>query len=326
MDRFGPTRPTLRQIQYFVAVAEHGAIGKAAEALAVTQPSLSKQLVTMEEELGAVLFERTSRRVNLTPIGETLLPLARAILTDLHEFRTVARGNRGPFGDKLAIGVLPSIGAYFLPAANRRLHKRYPNLRMTVEEGATAGLLRLLREGHLDVIIATPTDDPAFETKDLFSETLWACAATDDPLSSETGPLTLADLAAKPLLSLSGGFQLTEIVERLADLAGTHVSRDYEGASLDAVRQMAVMGAGVAVLPSLYALAEAVRDPDFVVRRIDHEEALHHIALIWRATSPMKADCLELADHLIDVKQEIINARPGHLREPLISPVPSPTA
>jgi len=78
---------------------------------------------------------------------------------------------------------------------------------------------------------------------------------------------------------------------------------------LDAIRQMAVMGAGVAVLPSLYALAEAVRDPEFIVRRIDHPEAVHPIALIWRQSSPLSTDCLELADHLIAVKKEIRAAR-----------------
>ena len=309
MNNFAPLRPTLRQIQYFVAVAEYEAFGAAADALAVSQPSLSKQLATMEEELGAALFERTSRRVKLTAIGEDLLPRARNILQQVRDFQATARGATGLFGDRLALGVLPSVGAYFMPSVNRLLHHLYPDLRIMVEEGSTAHLLMGLKDGRLDAVIGSPSNNPDFSSMELFVETLWACAASDDSLSMKSEPLKLKELANKPLLSLSPSFRLSDIVERLAKLAGTYVSRDYQGASLDAVRQMAVMGAGVAVLPSLYALAEAIRDPNFVVRRIDHREAVHPIALLWRRSSSTEADCLQLAKHLISVKHEIRSAR-----------------
>lgn len=302
-------RPTFRQLQYFVAVANQSAFGAAAQELAVSQPSLSKQLATMEAELGIALFERTSRRVQLTPMGEILLPRARAILRDLEEFRSLARNADGKLNLRLNIGVLPSVGAYYMPLATRRLHASFPDLRLAVQEGATRDLLNHLREGRLDAVIGSPTESPEFHTRPLFTETLWICAAADDPLSSSDGPVTLADLAAKPLLSLSPGYRLAEIVERLAALAGTQVSRDYQGASLDAVRQMAVMGAGVAVLPSLYALGEAIRDPDFILRRLDHPEARHEIALHWRRTSPMNSAFEKLTIALVAVKEEIRAAR-----------------
>ena len=302
-------RPTLRQLEYFVAVADHGAFGTAADALAVSQPSLSKQLGTMETELGTRLFERTSRRVVLTPTGRAVLSRARSILNDVRDFKTLVRGTSSLFAARLSIGVLPSVGAYFMPIANRRLHRLYPDLRLIVQEGATRELLALLKDGRIDAVIGTPTNDPEFDSAPLFEETLWICTASDDPLSSGKGPVTLADLADRPLLSLSEGFSLRDLVARLAARAGTYVSRDYEGASLDAVRQMAVMGAGVAVLPSLYALAEAVRDPEFVVRRLDHPDAVHPIALHWRRTSPTAADFRQLAADLVVVKEEIRAAR-----------------
>ena len=314
MKNFAPVRPTLRQLQYFVAVAEHGAFGVAADALAVTQPSLSKQLATMEIELGVTLFERTSRSVKLTKIGTSLLPRAKMILHDVKNFQAAARTDIGLFGNRLSIGVLPSVGAYFMPSANRLLHGLYPDLRLVVEEGSTEELLKLLSDGKLDVVIGSPTNDPQYLSTELFVETLWACAATDDPLSKKTDSILLEELSNKPLLSLRSGFQLTEIVERLAKVSGTYVSREYQGASLDAVRQMAVMGAGVAILPSLYALAEAVRDPEFTIRRIEHTDAKHPVSLIWRRSSTMEADCLQLAEHLITVKQEIRAARPERFR------------
>ncbi|EFL89608.1 LysR family transcriptional regulator [Ahrensia sp. R2A130] len=302
-------RPSLRQIEYFVAVAEYGAFGVAADNLGVTQPSLSKQLATMEDELGARLFERTSRRVTLTPLGRKLLPKGRAILQDGREFRAIARGSIGLFGDRLSIGVLPSVGAYFMPIANRRLHRLYPDLRLVVREAATVQLLTQLQDGRIDAVIGTRTNEPDVASIPLFSEALWICAASDDPLSAQRGPVQLSDLSGRPLLAVSPEFSLAEIVERLAQKAGAFVSRDYQGASLDAVRQMAVMGAGVAVLPSLYALAEAVRDPEFLVRRIDHPEAEHEIHLHWRRASPLGDDFRLLAENLIAVKQEIRESR-----------------
>ncbi len=309
-----PTRPSLRQLQYFVAVADHAAFGRAAQALSVSQPSLSKQLATMEDELGVILFERTSRSVKLTATGEKLLPRARIILQEAREFRAIARGSIGLFGDKLSIGVLPSIGAYFMPIANRKLHQLYPKLRLVVQEGSTMQLLAMLKDGRLDAVVGTPTNDPDVISQMLFTETLWACAAPDDSLSKGSGPITLDELAQKPLLSLSSEFRLKAIVERLADQAGSFVSREYQGASLDAIRQMAVMGAGVAILPSLYALAEAIRDPNFVVRRIDHPDAIHDIALHWRRTSPAQDDLHQLAEHLISTKREIRDARADPFR------------
>lgn len=307
-------RPTVRQIEYFVTIADLGSFGAAAKALAVSQPSLSKQLATMEAQLGVQLIERTSRKVTLTPTGRRLLDRGRAILRDVHEFRAIARGSTGLFGDRLSIGVLPSVGAYFMPIANRRLHQRYPDLRLVVREGTTAQLLDLLRNGHVDAVTGTPTNDPHIESISLFAETLWVCAASDDPLCNGSGPVSLDELAGRPFLTLGPGFTLSDIAEKLAAKAGTYVSRDYQGASLDAVRQMSVMGAGIGVLPSLYALAEAVRDPEFVVRRIDHEDARHEIALHWRRSSSNTEDFHRLAAELIAVKREILAARDARFR------------
>jgi LysR family hydrogen peroxide-inducible transcriptional activator len=306
-------RPSLRQIQYFVAVADHEAFGPAARSLNVTQPSLSKQLAEMEAQLGVKLFERTSRKVALTPVGRLLLVKARTLLQDAHEFRALALGNSGLFGSRLAIGVLPSVGAYLMPIASRQLHSLYPDLRLVVQEGATNDLIAQLGQGKLDAVIGTQTSQPGVESISLFAETLWICCASEDPLCRQHDPVSLRDLEGRTLISLSPEYKLAAIVERIAQLANAFVSRDYQSGSLDAVRQMAVMGAGVAVLPSLYALGEAVRDPDFVVRRIDHVDALHEVFLHWRSRSSHSADFAKLADHLTGIEQDIRSAASSQL-------------
>ncbi|MBI1340369.1 LysR family transcriptional regulator [bacterium] len=306
-------RPTLRQLQYLVAIADTGRFHKAARVLNVSQPALSAQVAEMEAFLGAPLVERGAKGARLTETGADIVARARLVLQEVEQIQQIARQRAAPFAGRLRLGVLPSIGAYFLPIATRRLHAIYPDLRLFIEEGSTTALRAGLTDGAFDVIISTPGDDADLEHIPLFSETLWICTAPDDPLMAETSPVTLPELAGRPLISLGPGFRLSQIIENLATLAGAHVSSEYRGVSLDAARQMSVMGAGVAVLPSLYALGEAVRDPDFNVRRIDHPEAVHDIALFWRRSSPFGEAFAQLAEELIAIKQTIPDDLPESL-------------
>lgn len=302
-------RPTLRQWQYFVAVAEHLAFGPAANALHVTQPSLSKQIAALEADLGLTLFERTSRSVRLTQSGQALLPQARALLDEARALRLHANELATSADRRLQAGVLPSIGAYFIPRLKVRLESTLPQLGMALVEGGSRELLTRLDAGELDFVIASRSHLSGFEVRPLFEETLWLCAAPGDALMEGDGPVPLSDLAGRTLLTLSPEFHLRTIVEGLAETAGASISSDYSGASLDAVRQMAARGAGVAVLPSLYALDEAVRDPSFKVRRLDHAEAIHPVFLYWRKSAPDSALFEKLGEEMIAEKHAIRSER-----------------
>jgi len=120
----------------------------------------------------------------------------------------------------------------------------------------------------------------------LFEEQLWICAAPDDSLAG-TGPVTLGDLKGREILSVGQSVRLSRIVNELADRAGAKVSRVFTGTSLDAIRHMSATGAGIAVLPAIYALSEASRDADLVLRPIRHALAQRRVALVWRPTSPL---------------------------------------
>ncbi|MGJ3230187.1 MAG: LysR substrate-binding domain-containing protein [Oceanicaulis sp.] len=302
-------RPTLRQLEYFVAVAERQAFGPAADALAVTQPSLSKQIAALEAELGLALFERTSRKVRLTSAGTALLPQAQAVLDTARGFKAAARKLAGDRARRLTAGVLPSIGAYFMPRFRERLSRSQPDLAISLVEGPSSDLLVRLQSGELDFVVASVSEEGGFDPVPLFEETLWICSAPGDPLMEAEGPAPLEALAGRTLLTLSPEFHLTRIVERLAARAGAHLSQDYRGASLDAVRQMAASGAGVAVLPSLYALGEAIRDPAFKVRRIVDRDAFHPVRLYWRRSSPDAALFERLAEEMIAEKMQIRSER-----------------
>lgn len=280
-------RPTLRQLQYLVAVAETGKFHEAARSLNVSQPSLSAQIADAEDQLGAVLVERGRHGAIMTPLGEEVVRRARAILTQVEDMKALAQRPAGEVAGRYRLGTVPTIGPYLLPSSVKELHRLFPELRMSVREERTVDLEERLGDGRLDMIISTPEDHVSGECMELFEETLYVCAAQEDDLSRKGGPVDLDALKGRELLSLGPGHRLSLIIQRLADAAGAHVSTEYEGTSLDAVRQMATMGAGVAILPNLYAVVEAQRDPSQVVRPIRHELARRRIGLIWRKGSPL---------------------------------------
>lgn len=303
-------RPTLRQLQYLVAIAETGKFGEAATSLNVSQPSLSSQVASMEEYLGASLIERGRHGAVMTPLGNEIVTLARIILRQVEELKSMAQQGDGEMVGRLRLGVLPTIGPYLLPQATRELHAGHPNLRLGVSEERTIDLASGLREGRLDTIISTPEDHPDMDSIYLFHEELWICAADDDELSSGRGPVNLKALAGKPLLTLGPGHRLSSIIEEIAHEAGALISSEYQGTSLDAIRQMAIMGTGVAVLPSLYALSEATRDPDLVVRKIDSPLAERDIHLCWRPSSPMVKKFQAIGDTLSEIANRLIQKHP----------------
>ena len=301
-------RPTLRQLQYLVAIADTGRFHEAARSLNVSQPSLSAQIADAEQQLGAVLVERGRHGAIMTPIGEEIVRRARAILSQVEDLRSVAGRPAGLVAGRYRLGTVPTIGPYLLPSAVKELHRLFPELRMSVREERTVDLEERLADGRLDMIISTPEDHVNGQSMPLFEETLYVCAAQEDPLSRDTGPVDLDALKGRELLSLGPGHRLSVITQRLADVAGAHVSTEYEGTSLDAMRQMATMGAGIAILPNLYAVVEAQRDPTQVVRPIRHELARRSISLIWRKGSPVTPAIEAFGEVFRTVAAELIGA------------------
>ncbi|MGJ3230196.1 MAG: LysR substrate-binding domain-containing protein [Oceanicaulis sp.] len=280
-------RPTLRQMQYIVAVAERGRFSEASRALHVSQPSLSAQIQEAEAALGAAVFERSRTGAILTPVGEEIVRRARLILRQVEDLHAVAaHGGAGLYG-RLRMGVLPTVGPYLLPLATAAMHAAYPDLRLNIRDDRPDMLQDRLTDGRLDALISTPEEHPGAETQTLFTERLFACCADDDPLAQKRGPLDLGALKSRTLLTLGLGHRLTTLVHEIARRSGAVVSHEYEGTSLDAIRHMAGLGAGVAVMPELYVCCEGHRDDNVVFRPLDDDQAVRTIALCWRPESPL---------------------------------------
>lgn len=282
-------KPSLRQLQYLVAISETGTMSEAAKRTHVSQPSLSIQLKDMESQLGAPLVERGRKGALLTPLGVELVSRARIILRQVEDLKAVAREASGTLAGRVHLGVLPTVGPYLLPQTTRKLHKDYPELRLTVREERTVELEEYLSDGRFDMIISTPEDHPGTRSHPIVKENIYICVAPDDDLAKERGPINIDQLKNRELLTLGYGHKFTTHVKNLAGIAGATTSGTYQGTSLDAIRQMASMGESIAVLPSLYAISEAKRDPQLIVRQINHPLAQRQISLIWRETSPMGA-------------------------------------
>mgnify|MGYP005839737645 CR=1 FL=1 len=280
--------PTLRQLEYLVALADTGHVGRAAERLGVTQPTLSAQLAELERKLGVVLAERGRSGAMLTAIGRETALRARDILRAVEALKDHAAGARPGLSGTLRLGVLPTIGPYLLPIVLPALHARYPDLRLYVREDFPAPLEQGLMDGRFDLLmISLPTAQGGIETAPLFREELML-AVPGDHAAAAHARVPRAAMRGEKVLALETGHRYHTQVRDLCTELGADMLPDYEGTSLDTLRQMTAMGAGLTFLPALYVASEihgARRDADIAVRSLTPRPPARTIGLAWRRTA-----------------------------------------
>ncbi len=290
--------PSLRQLEYLLAVDDQRHFRRAAAKVGVSQPTLSAQLSTLEETLGAQLVERSRSRVLLTPVGREIADIARRILRDVQEIRDVATHKLGEPGGTIRLGLPPTIGPYLLPRVIPRIHRAYPDLKLYVREDIPHNLPDGLDQGKYDVVIMpVPVRDEGLEMIRLFREPLYLVVPADSDLSGRD-QIERKELKHRSILTLETGHHLREQVESLCEEFGAELRSDYEGTSLDTVRQMVGMGMGLSFLPGLYVHSALGRDSS--VKSIDLKgRALYRtIGLLWRDTSARKPEFEQLAQHI----------------------------
>ncbi|WP_419903044.1 hydrogen peroxide-inducible genes activator [Kiloniella sp.] len=283
-------KPTIRQLEYFLAVAETLHFRKAAERLNVSQPTLSDQIKELEYRLGVILLERSRQAVQLTSVGEDLLERARYLLRDLDDLCDAAKSAKGMLGGRLRLGVAPTVGPYLLPHVIPLLHQKYPKLKLHIREDRARALEQSLREGLHDLVLtALPVEDDSFQSKVLYEEPLFIGMSREHRLADKE-VITPEDLKNEEVLSLGVGHRLFEQIQRLCLELGALVQADYEGTSLDTLRQMVGMKMGISFFPRLYVRSEMVNDPQVVARPIRMKAASRQIGLVWRNNSPRSSD------------------------------------
>jgi len=277
--------PTLRQFEYLVAVADLKHFGRAAASLHVSQPTLSQQLQQLEQHLGAILIDRNRNAVELTPIGRQVVERARTVLTEVNEVKALAARSVERMAGTFRFGVTPTLGPYLMPGVIADLHKAYPAMRLYIREGIPDEQVEELRRGQLDMMLSPlPVSGDDLEMEPLFREPLHLVAPLDHPLNAKP-VLTRKHLAGTALLSLDPRHHFHRQTRAICDDLGATLLGDYEGTSLDSLRQMVGSGLGLAVLPRLYLHSEAGGQNMISRLEIADWSASRSIAAIWRRGS-----------------------------------------
>ena len=281
--------PSLRQLQYFVALAETGSFRAAAEACGVTQPSLSIQLASLEKRFGQTLVERSRPGVILTPAGRELHDRARAILAATQGLVDHFEAPRAGLSGTIRFGTSATLGPYLLPHVIARLHALHPDLSLYIREAAPDRLVKALAEGEFDMILVQLPVRGDVDTIRLFREPLDLVVARDHPFAAERR-LPRSALNGATVLALGPAYALRQQVAEICETLGARLRSDYEGTSLDALRLMAGMGMGVAFLPALYVRSEIKAEAsDVTVVPLEGPRILRSVGLVTRAGSPAEA-------------------------------------
>src|SRR6201993_2858536 len=241
----------IHQLRYFCAVADTNSFSRAAVQAHVSQPSLSQQILKLEDELGARLFDRLGRSVRLTQVGKTCLPRARSVRRELEAARGDVVERKDSVGGTICVGVIPTIAPYFLPAQLTFLSRRFPQARVTVVEEITPGLLERLRASVVDVaILALPIRGHEFEAFPLLTEHLFAALPKQHTYAKKSS-LSLKDLREEPFLLLRDGHCFRDTAVAACDRARLHPQIVFESGQFSSILSMVSAGMGVSLAPEM---------------------------------------------------------------------------
>lgn len=291
---------TLQELKYLVALADHGHFGRAAEACFITQSTLSTQIKKLEDFLGVTLFDRSLKRVNPTPIGREILQAARNIVEEAERIRELAKHAQDPMARTIHLGVIPTLGPYYLPHALTLVHRKHPELRMLLREEMTPHILEHLVEGKLDAgLLALPVTDDSLRVEPLFYEPFYAALPAGHALAKRDA-LKVSDIMAEKLLLLDEGHCLRDQALDVCG-AGSAGREEVRATSLETLRQMVAMGLGLTLLPALAVDAGPRASKKAVeIRPFKSPPPGRTIALVWRKRAPFPETFERLAQTLKD--------------------------
>jgi LysR family hydrogen peroxide-inducible transcriptional activator len=283
---------TLRQLHYFDALATHSHFGRAAAACAISQPALSMQIKELEDALGAVLIERGARQVRLTKFGEAAAARARDILRAVDELGDFARASRDRLAGQLRIGMIPTIAPYLLPTIIGNLARSHPQLDIHVREALTSKLIQELAEGRLDAaIVALPVSEPSLTEAALFAENFLLVRPDKDAAAPAPSRENLRDMR---LLLLEEGHCFRDQALSFCKRQSSLPREVLDASSLSTLVQMVGAGMGVTLVPEMAVEVETRSAPVSVTRFADPQPS-RTIGMIWRKTSPLSGQLLQLS-------------------------------
>ncbi|HEY7161150.1 MAG TPA: LysR substrate-binding domain-containing protein [Acidobacteriota bacterium] len=290
---------TLRDLEYLVAVAEHLHFGKAAQTCHVSQPALSAQIKKMEDFLGFPLFERTHRKVTLTDQGKLISDQARVILEEAEKLVSIARQSGSTeLQGSLRLGVIATLGPYYVPLFLSNLKKQFPKLQLILREGLTDPLLSDLKSGSLDAVLAARTfDESGFRVFPIFKEAFVLAAPKEHELAGKD-PLLASDLHTEDMVLLEDGHCLRDQTLEICPPNRRGNIRQFHATSVETLKHLVASGMGYTLLPEL-----AIRDGDpmkdlLTYRRFGSQEVGRTIVLVCRKRYARMTEIEKLAEFL----------------------------
>ncbi|HZG08738.1 MAG TPA: hydrogen peroxide-inducible genes activator [Allosphingosinicella sp.] len=282
--------PTLKQLQYLVALQDEGHFGRAAQACFVTQSTLSAGLRELETLIGVTLVERTRRVVRFTPLGERIADKARRVLREAEELADLARAAGKPLSGELRMGVIPTIAPFLLPRLLPKLRADWPDLKLYLREETSQAACDNLHRGQLDcVLLALPYGCGEIESATLFDDALWVAFP---PGEGEGGHEEIApgEIDQDRLLLLEDGHCLRDHALAACNRPELRAEATMLGTSLHTLVQMVGNGLGVTMVPHMAVEAGILQGTGVTARPLKAEHAYRRIALIWRKGSPREKD------------------------------------
>ena len=297
--------PTLKQLQYLVALRQHGHFGRAAEACFVTQSTLSAGLRELETLLGLTLVERTRRVVRFTSLGESIADQAERVIRLAEELADLARAQGKPLHGELRMGVIPTIAPFLLPAMLPRLREKWPSLKLYLREEASQGACEALHRGQLDcVLLALPFACGDVDFAALFDDPLFVAFPRGEAPQGDS--VDVAAIDENRILLLEDGHCLKDHALSACNRPDLRAHATMMGTSLHTLVQMVDNGLGVTFVPAMAIDAGVLEGTRIDARPLRSKHGFRKIALVWRRSSPREQEFRLLSDTL----REIAAARP----------------
>lgn len=288
--------PTLKQLQYLIALRDHGHFGRAADSCFVTQSTLSAGIRELETLIGVTLVERTRRVVRFTPLGEQIVTKARRVLREAEELGDLARAAGRPLSGEMRMSVIPTIAPFLLPRALPRLRTEYPDLKLYLREEPSGAACESLQNGRADcVLLALPYSCGEVTTQPLFDDRLFLAFPAGE-LPEEVKPVSPKDIDETRLLLLEDGHCLKDHALAACNRPELRAEATMMGTSLHTIVQMVDNGLGVTMLPEIALNAGILNHTGIAARPLGGDNPNRTIALAWRRASPRERDFRLLAE------------------------------
>ncbi|MBD3729429.1 MAG: hydrogen peroxide-inducible genes activator [Sphingomonadales bacterium] len=290
--------PTIKQLQYLVALHEHGHFGRAAETCFVSQSTLSAGIRELETLLGVTLVERSRRVVRFTPLGNQVVAKAHRLLREAEELSDLVQASGKPLSGELRMSVIPTIAPFLLPRMLPRLRKERPALKLFLREETSADAVESLHHGRCDcVLLALPFATGDVESAHISDDRLLVAFPEDDPRNPPDA-ISPSMIDEGRLLLLEDGHCLKEHALAACNRPELRASATMIGTSLHTLVQMVDNGLGLTMLPQMAIDAGILHETHVVARPLKSPNAKREIALIWRKNSPRADEFRLLAEEL----------------------------